>query len=297
MQAMTATQTVRAALAGMRVVSLAVYVPVPVAAQRLTALGAAVTSVEPPTGDPLALWSPDWYAELHAGQRVCRLDLKDPSGRAAFDAALAGADLLLTGVRLSALRRLGLDWGRMHVTYPNLSHVALISWESPDDDRPGHDLTVCATVGLVSPPALPITLLADLAAGERVLSTSLSLLLDRARGNGAGFAQVSLQESASLFAEPLRHELTPSGAVLGGGLPRYGLYRTRDGWIAVTALEPHFWSALVGALALDANADRAALQAVFETDTTEHWERWAGALGLPLAALRSPRRISRLPRG
>jgi len=50
-----------APLAGYRVVCLAVYVPAPAGARRLAALGAEVTRVEPPEGDPLERWSPAWY--------------------------------------------------------------------------------------------------------------------------------------------------------------------------------------------------------------------------------------------
>ena len=30
------------------------------------------------------------------------------------------------------------------------------------------------------------------------------------------------------------------GGLLGGALPQYRIYRLRDGWAAVAALEPHF---------------------------------------------------------
>ena len=60
----------------MHVVTTALNIPGPVAAARLRELGATVTKVEPPGGDPLALAAPDWYRELAAGQEVVRLDLK-----------------------------------------------------------------------------------------------------------------------------------------------------------------------------------------------------------------------------
>ena len=49
------------ALDGMRAVSLAVNVPGPTTAARLVALGASVTKVEPPAGDPLETAHPAWY--------------------------------------------------------------------------------------------------------------------------------------------------------------------------------------------------------------------------------------------
>jgi alpha-methylacyl-CoA racemase len=97
-----------AILDGVRVVSLATNLPGPIAAARLTRLGASVTKIEPPGGDALAPASPRWYAELTSGQRVVVLDLKVPEDRARLDDELDGADLLMTAMRPSALARLGL---------------------------------------------------------------------------------------------------------------------------------------------------------------------------------------------
>jgi alpha-methylacyl-CoA racemase len=259
-----------------RVVSLAVYVPVPYAARRFAALGADVTAVEPSSGDPMATWCPGYYEALHVGQRVRRLDIKSPAGRAELDALLGDADLLLTSFRLSALKRLGLDWERLHAAHPRVSHVALVGFSG--DERPTHDLMLQAAAGMVSPPALPRTLLADIAAGEQVVSAGLALLL----GGEPGFRSVSLEGAVQPFAEPLRHGLTAPGAMLGGGLPGYGLYRTRDGWIAVAALEPHFWSTLVAEVGED-------LATVFATESAAHWEHWAADRGIPIVAVANDR--------
>jgi alpha-methylacyl-CoA racemase len=48
-------------------VSLAFNLPGPVAAAALRDLGASVVKVEPPRGDPLAIVSPKWYADLKRG--------------------------------------------------------------------------------------------------------------------------------------------------------------------------------------------------------------------------------------
>ncbi|HZS59883.1 MAG TPA: CoA transferase [Gemmatimonadaceae bacterium] len=259
----------------MRVVSLAVYVPVPYAARRLAMLGAEVTGVEPKGGDPLATWCPEYYAELHKGTRVERLDIKSPDGRAMFNSLLADADLLLTASRPSSLRRLGLGWEQLHAEYPRLSHVALVGWVSPDDERPSHDLMLQAQAGLTSPPALPRTTIADLAAGEQIVSAGLALLLSRT----PGCATVSLEAAAKDFAEPFRYGFTAPGALLGGGMAGYRFYKASDGWVAVAALEPHFYSALLEALGND-------LETAFANESAVHWEQWAAQHGIPLVAVR-----------
>jgi alpha-methylacyl-CoA racemase len=272
-------------LAGARVVSLAGNVPGPVAAARLRRLGAEVVKVEPPDGDPLAPIAPSWYHALAEGQEVVALDLKRPEGRARLDRMLEGADLLLTAMRPGALDRLRLGREVLGAAFPRLAQVAILGYPAPDRERAGHDLTYQAHTGLLAPPALPRTLLADLAAAERVVSTALALLLERARTGRGEYAEVTLAEAVEELAAPLRHGLTAPGGPLGGGLAAYDLYRCADGWVALAALEPHFRRRFEEALGVGTEA-REELERAFLARTSAEWERWAAERDLPLAALR-----------
>src|SRR5580765_1860681 len=118
-------------LQGVKIVSLALNAPGPVAAARLTKLGATVTKVEPPAGDALHGIATAWYDSLCQGQTVVRLDLKDPNGRKQLDSLLANADLLLTSFRPSALQRLGLNWESLHAQYPRLCFVGIVGYAAP----------------------------------------------------------------------------------------------------------------------------------------------------------------------
>ena len=272
-------------LEGTRLVTLAQNVPGPAAAARLRDFGASVVKVESPGGDPLASSNHAWYEALAAGQEVIRLDLKSDTGRARLNERLAEADVLLTSSRPAALSRLGLGTEELRARYPRLCHVAITGYPAPREDAPGHDLTYLAEFGLLSPPEMPRTLLADLAGAERAVSVTLALLLDRARGSGAGYAEVALSEAAAFFADPLRFGITKPGAHLGGGFPGYGLYEARDGWIAVAALEAHFWESLLLELGLE-EANREDLEEAFLQRRAEEWEQWAVERDLPLAAVR-----------
>ncbi len=271
-------------LQSMYVVTICVNVPGPAAASRLNEMGASVTKVEPPDGDPLARSNPAWYAALADGQEVIRLDLKDPEDRAGLDERLASADLLLTSSRPAALERLGLGPEKLRSAYPRLAQVAIVGHPSPHENEPGHDLTYLADLGLLTPPDMPRTLLADLAGAERAVSAALALLLERERGGEAGSETVALSEAAAFFAAPLHHGITQPGAHLGGGFPGYNLYRASDGWVAVAALEAHFWKKLLAELHLD-DADHADLAKIFAGETANHWEEWAAEHDLPLKAL------------
>jgi alpha-methylacyl-CoA racemase len=262
----------------MRIVTTALNIPGPVAAARLCELGATVTKVEPPDGDPLALAAPDWYEQLVAGQHVVRLDLK----RQPLDELLREADLLLTAQRPAALARLGLAWDGLRERHPRLGQVAIVG----DDGRAGHDLTYLAGRGLLDPPRLPRTVMADLMGAERAVSAALAQLLARERGAAPAYAEVSLPEAADALAAPLRAGLTAPGGVLGGGLAVYGLYEASDGWIALAALEPGFRERLAVGLGLG-ELTRPALEAAFRTRTAAEWEAWALEHDLPIEALRS----------
>jgi crotonobetainyl-CoA:carnitine CoA-transferase CaiB-like acyl-CoA transferase len=273
-------------LRGIKMVSLGLNAPGPVAAARLTQLGAETTKVEPPGGDGLARFAPEWYESLCQGQTVLRLDLKDPAGRAQLDELLEKADLLLASFRPSALRRLHLDWGSLHARHPKLCFAGITGYLPPEEERTGHDLTYQGDLGLLTPPHLPPTLFVDLAGAERCVSTALALLFHRARTGEAGCGWVSLYECARALTGPLTAGLTIPGGVLGGGYPLYGFYRASDGWIAVAALEPHFAQRLLSELNLR-EADRAELERIFLQRSAAAWAAWATERDLPLAAVRA----------
>jgi len=117
------------------------------------------------------------------------------------------------------------------------------------------------------------------------VSTGLALLLARGRKGSGGYAQVPIAEVAEDFSKPLRYGVTAPSGVLGGGTPGYNVYRTSDGWIAVAALEPHFWKNLQTELGVE-NANHEMLAASFITHKSEEWERWAAQRDLPIAAIR-----------
>lgn len=270
-------------LLGIRVVSIALNLPAPATARRLVGLGASVTKVEPPGGDPMASYHAAWYAALSSGQDVRRIDLKDPAGRVALDSLLGGSDVLLTSSRPSALARLGLDWPRLSVRHPRLSHVAITGYPAPDADRTGHDLTYLASEGLLTPPEMPLSLVADLAGAERAVSAVLALLLAREREGAPGYAEVSLAEVARDLAEPLRMGITAPGGLLGGGFPAYGLYRAADGWIAVAALEPHF----LAALEREVGTTAAVMADAFAKRPVKHWESRGVELDIPMVGVKA----------
>lgn len=270
-------------LTGIKVVNLAANLPGPVAAQRLCRMGAEVVKVEAPSGDPMEIYHAGWYAEMADGQTLVRLDLKSDQGRVELDRLLGSADLLISASRPAAMARLGLDWSALHQRYPRLCQVAIVGYPAPRENEAGHDLTYQASLGLLTPPYMPRTLLADMAGAEVTVSSALALLFRRERGGEAGYAEVALSEAAASLAEPLRYGCTAAGALLGGGIPEYNIYKTVDGWVAVAALEPHFKKRLEGALAIS-TPDQ--YRAAFADQSSAYWQEWGKQQDVPIETVR-----------
>lgn len=273
-------------LNGIHVVSLALNVPGPVAIQKLKILGASVTKIEPPGGDPFAAICPSWYDALCAGIQIIRCDLKQDEGHQKMEQYLKNADLLLTSTRPSALQNLKLQRSDLHTRFPRLCQIALIGYPAPDRNRAGHDLIYRASHGLLSPPHMPRTLLVDITGAEQIVSAALTLLFARERGGEAGYREIALSACADKYAESSRYGLTIPGGVLGGGSPQYNLYETRLGWLAVATLEAHFWQRLTTELDISGEAGYDELREIFLTRTAREWEDWATQLDLPIAAVR-----------
>lgn len=269
-------------LADVRVVSLAVNLPGPLAAARLAELGAVVTKVEPPAGDPLAVAAADWYQHLVERQNVLSLNLKDAGDRAKLDELLVGADLLITSMRPSALARLGL--ARPHEAFPQLSLIEIVGHDGEQAEIPGHDLNYQAVHGTLIPPHMPKVPIADMLGAERAVTTALAALIGRAKsGAGQGY-RVVLEEAAARAGDAVRYRLMGEGAALGGAYPGYGIYESADGYIALGAIEPHFFARTCQAFGADGT--RQSLRRAFATRTTAELEGLARQLDIPLNEVR-----------
>ncbi len=266
-------------LAGVKIVNLAVNLPGPAAAQRLSRMGAEVVKVEAPSGDPMELYHAGWYRDMAEGHTLVRLDLKSAQGRDELDRLLGSADLLISATRPAAMERLGLDWTSLHEKFPRLCQVAIVGYPAPRENEAGHDLTYQASLGLLTPPHMPRTLVADMAGAEMTVSSALALLLQRDRGGAAGYAEIALSEAAAFMAEPLRYGCTAPGAILGGGILEYNIYRSSDGWVAVAALEPHFKKRLEDALVIATPDD---YRSAFAAQSSAYWQEWGCQHDVPI---------------
>ncbi|RDI10665.1 CaiB/BaiF CoA-transferase family protein [Comamonas sp. AG1104] len=233
-------------LQGIRILSLALNLPGPAALWRCASMGADCRKLEPlapgsgRSADPMGLYCPDAYAQMHDKVQTLQADLKTAEGQASLHEQLAQTDVLLTSFRPSALSKLGLGWEALQQRYPRLSLVRVVGSAGELADVPGHDLTYQAEAGLVHSTALPPSLFADMAGALMASEAVLQAVLVSNRSGRGIVREVGLAQAAQWLALPWHWGLTQPTGDVGGAHAGYRIYPCADGIVAVAALEPHF---------------------------------------------------------
>jgi crotonobetainyl-CoA:carnitine CoA-transferase CaiB-like acyl-CoA transferase len=128
-------------MCGVKVVELAVVIAGPAASVMLGDWGAEVIKVEPLDGDPHRSHTQPSYFELdNRGKRSIAVDLKTAQGKQIMLQLLEQADVFVTNVRPSALRRLELDYDALSARFPRLVYASVSGYGGAADDRPGYDI-------------------------------------------------------------------------------------------------------------------------------------------------------------
>ncbi len=288
-------------LAGVKIVEMAGVGPAPFAGMLLADMGADVVRVDrKPGGEGDAFDAIANGASLDRGRRSIALDLKKPEAVAAALELVAGADALIEGFRPGVMERLGLGPDVCLARNPRLVFGRVTGWgqAGPLAETAGHDIDYVAltgalhAIGAKDAPVPPLNLLGDFGGGAMFLAFGVACALVEARGSGRGqVVDAAMTDGVGLLMA-MTYKLKSSGLwrgerqanVLDGGAPFYGVYRCADGkWLAVGALEPQFFAALVDRLGFAAGAFsdrwdprtwpamRAQLEAVFTKRSRDEW--------------------------
>ncbi len=259
-----------AALDGVRVLDFSTVGPAARCARTLADYGAEVVKIGAPPRKSGVQIEPVFHA--YAGQRGMkrvRLDLKSGDGVEAFLRLAEGADVVLESFRPGVVDRLGIGWDAVRAVNPRIVYCATSGFgqDGPAARYAGHDLNYLAVGGYLAcsepsedgKPPIPGATVADSAAGGMHAVIAILAALLRREKNGEGeYLDVSVAEGVlSLMALAIDEHLAtgaepgPRQGVLTGRYAFYDTYRARDGkWLAVGAIEPHFWANLCGALGL-----------------------------------------------
>lgn len=254
-------------LAGIRVVEFAGLGAAPYGVMLLADLGAEVVRIDRPGADvdPNVLA----HTAVSRGRRSVIVDLKHPDAVAVVDRLLTDVDVFVEGFRPGTMERLGLGPDVVCAAHPQLVYVRMTGWgqQGPLAPRAGHDLNYAAlsgalhTVGDADRPPPPVAnYLADLGGGGMLLAVGvLAALVERERSGQGQVIDVAMVDGAASLTTFVRG-LHALGAwrdergtnLLDGGAPFYATYRCADGrFVAVGAIEPQFFHALLDGLDLD----------------------------------------------
>jgi alpha-methylacyl-CoA racemase len=302
-----------APLTGTVVVDLSRHLPGPLAGRLLADLGARVIKVEEPSqGDPVRSAPPlregvgSLAAILLSGLESIALDLKQPGGREVLGRLLPRADVLLESFRPGTLARLGFPPGELRERHPRLVVCSLSGWgqTGPYDARAGHDLAYQAVAGtLASTASMPAVPVADLVGGWSAVTSILAALLERERTGQGRHIDAALFDAAvhcnvvGWSMEAGGRKAVGQRLPLTGALPCYNVYATADGgFIALAALEPHFWERFCRAVGREdlrrrqysaSPTVRRAMEDLFRTRTRGEWMALLGREDLPAEAVLS----------
>ena len=257
-------------LAGLTVVEMAGIGPVPLAGLMLSEFGASVVRVERmDAGRPFFVVSAEYDLDRH-GRDVLKLDLKRSEGIDLLLRLVDKADILIEGYRPGVMERLGLGPDIALARNPALIYGRMTGFgqDGPLSRRAGHDLTYLAYSGILhaigpkgGKPVPPLNLVADYGGGTMFLVTGvLAALVERGRSGLGQVVDATMIDGASMLAAPTFAFLAAGfwkdarGAnLLDSGAPFYDTYETADGGhVAVGALEPQFYAALLEGLGVAA---------------------------------------------
>jgi crotonobetainyl-CoA:carnitine CoA-transferase CaiB-like acyl-CoA transferase len=249
-------------LADIRVLDFAQFLAGPVAAMRLADMGADVIKVERPSGgdacrslvinDQRVAEDSLLFHTFNRNKRSFAADLKSEGDLKDVRALVRSADVVIHNFRPGIMERLGLDYGSLREINTRLVYGAVSGYgpQGPWRDKPGQDLLVQALSGMAwlsgndddgpVPVGFPLV---DIATAGNLVQGILAQLYRRERTGHGGLVEVDLTSSAiDLQIEHLTAYLNDSGvepsrskianANIFGAAP-YGVYRARDGHIAI----------------------------------------------------------------
>jgi len=143
--------------------------------------------------------------------------------------------------------------------------------DGPYADMAGHDINYLAVSGILSqlgrkdaPPYPPANILADFAGGGLMCAFGImAALLSRGQTGKGQVVEANMVDGSAYLGTFMRFSMktsmwdAPRGEnVLDGGCPWYQVYKCKDGgYMAVGALEPHFFAKLIDGLGLEMSQD------------------------------------------
>lgn len=247
-------------LAGLRIIEVGHMLAGPYCGLLLADMGAEVIKIEPAEGDIARRVSPHfigphnaYFASLNRNKKSVVLDLASPEGRAGLASLAATSHALVTNLRPSAIKKLGLTYERLRDCNPRLVCVALTGYglEGPHAENPAYDYVIQALTGVMaltgdpsSPPTKAGYSAVDNSAG---IVAAMGLLAKIVEGRGGQvdvamydvmLSQLNYLAGASLNAGESIERLANSSHPY---MVPAQIFPTADGWLTLFITHDKFW--------------------------------------------------------
>lgn len=250
----------------MKVIELAGIGPAPYACMLLADAGADVLRLERATVAPSD--EPGWDLLTRSRPSV-GIDLKHPDAVELVLDLLAGADVLVEGMRPGVTERLGIGPDACLARNPRLVYGRMTGWgqDGPLSGAVGHDIDYIAVSGALwaigregGRPVPPLNLVGDFGGGGMLLAFGVLAALLEARASGTGQVVDAAMTDGSASLMTMAHSFYAAGLaaevrgtnLLDTGAHFYEVYETADArFVAVGAIEPRFYAALLEGLGMD----------------------------------------------
>lgn len=276
----------------LKIVELAMYLPLPYTGAFFANFGARVIKIEHPDGDPLKKLDPKIYQTLNKKKHVEYINIKDEVNKPKLLDILKDADIVLNGFKPLFLKKYTLDYESIKDINPSIIFISLYAYEknTPFENSAGHDLNFVSLSGIMGNlknELMPFPFqMADMVGALWSIIGSLYMLEKRKKTGTGGKLDLSLFRACLSFF-PFFYFCEEKGAIdngmLYGDYACYNIYKCKDNkYIAVGSIEEKFFKRLL--YLLDINFDenklysekeqkhlKKLLQQKFITQTRDYW--------------------------
>ena len=252
----------------------------PFGASLLADLGAQVIKVEPPRGDGyrnIPPFLPDHaspyedreagtdfgapFASVNRNKRSVCLDLKDESQKEVFLQLCDQAHAIVENMRVGVMDSLGLGYEVISERNPKIIYACVRGFgdprtgESPYAEWPCLDAAAQSFGGLVHANDNLVTpALADIFPGTLMALGVVSAIHHAGQTGRGQFLDVSMYDAMLAFQKSAVAQYSFTGKPNSAGLQRamtlypFDLFPTKDGRVAIAAVQPHHWDLLCAAM-------------------------------------------------
>lgn len=254
------------ALEGIEVLDLGQIYNGPYCSMLLSYLGADVTKIEPPDGEPLRgrveEGEPPELVMLNSNKQGITLNLKSERGKELFKDLVRDADVLVENYSVGTMEDLGLGYETLEEINPELiyAHGSGFGEDGPYQEYPAMDLTIQAIGGVMDvtgfpdgPPVKAGIAVGDFMGGIHLFAGIVTALYHRELTGEGQHVEASMHDAIfPTLMSPLAAQFSDRDAPSRTGNRHSGLahspynvYEATDGYVAIFGVNNEHWYSLL----------------------------------------------------